>query len=185
MVMAGLGSTLRIGDLTIGTDKFGHFFDTGHVYFQRAYRQGGGEEAGMMYGERTERGIYGIMTTGVFSYADLVANYNGMNFWKNLTDKYNEDPSKIYFKCEEGQWKQVRVFDWKDYVDAGWDEGINCSRFKTKLMTKNVAALIEKSTEGVEGESRTCPLQREKCEAIKVKYGEKSARLISPKCSDE
>lgn len=166
MILAGLGSVLRVGDHYVGTDKFGHFFDTGYDYYHQAFRLGKGEPAALRFGERTEWGIYGYKTTGVYSYGDLVANYQGFQFWKHLTDRYGGKPDQVFFQCEDGNWKQVRTFDIRDFIDAGWDEGINCSKFKSKGL----------------GRSLNCPLQKEKCGEIVLKYGERLPGLVSPAC---
>ena len=76
---------------------------------------------------------------GIYSYADLSANYQGYLFFKELTHSKNP-----YFVCEQDKWKKVRVFDISQYLDASWDERINCNRLRdTKLLALFSKRLLE------------------------------------------
>ena len=80
----------------------------------------------MKYGESTETGYFGAMTTGVHSYGDLVSNYQGMQFWIDLLGKYGH-VDQPFVQCVDNKWKMMKEFRWERYVDAGWDESINCN----------------------------------------------------------
>jgi len=90
------GSTLKIYGSYLGTDKFGHFHDLGHIYFRsylrRRNRGLSHEEAQRRVvnlfskGPISERAFIGIISTGVFSNADLAVNFVGMKFYMNLTE---------------------------------------------------------------------------------------------------
>jgi hypothetical protein len=91
-------STILVNGVYFGTDKIAHFVNVGFAYF-RAYesarRAGRDTEAALrsavnvgigvnlFYSEHT---ILGGLTTGVFSNADLAANYAGFTFFRNLTE---------------------------------------------------------------------------------------------------
>ncbi|MBL1278781.1 MAG: hypothetical protein COA33_000790 [Fluviicola sp.] len=89
----------------VGTDKLGHFFAQGFEYFEIAREKG--VEAALMYGIRTELGKFGLRTTGVFSYADLEANEDGLKFYQDL---YNNP---------------FLIFDISDYASLMWNEEHN------------------------------------------------------------
>jgi cytohesin len=81
----------------MGTDKIGHFTDMGLNYY-RAYRSsrraGNSEEvarqAAVHLGTKdivfSEAGFLGFITAGSFSNADLVSNYTGFLFFRNVTE---------------------------------------------------------------------------------------------------
>lgn len=89
-------STIRVFDHFVGTDKFGHFHDLGHLYHQdyRNLCRVGVEPAEAhrrvvefyTRGPISEAGAIGFFATGVFSNADLAANYLGFKFYLNLTE---------------------------------------------------------------------------------------------------
>jgi len=83
--------TIRLYGVYMGTDKPGHIFQNGYEYYN-AYedaRAGGADEAAAInkaisYGVLTEKGLYGIALTGVYSNGDLAGNYAGFKFYRNL-----------------------------------------------------------------------------------------------------
>ena len=92
-------ATIRAYGVYFGTDKLGHFTDMGKHYYLRydKERAGGtgelsamaaaiglGAEGGPLF--FSESGFLGEKTAGAYSNADLVANYMGMMFYRNLTD---------------------------------------------------------------------------------------------------
>jgi hypothetical protein len=83
--------TVRLYGIDLGTDKIGHFFQEGYEYYTRYadVRERGMDEAAaiasaIQFGVSEERGLYGIMTTGIYSNGDLAANYAGFKFYRNL-----------------------------------------------------------------------------------------------------
>lgn len=88
----GLSSTVNLYGAEFGTDKIAHFFQQGYSYY-KTYNQGLAqgltpEEAArkaVKWGQKTERTIYGSLISGVYSNADLFANYAGMKFYLGLT----------------------------------------------------------------------------------------------------
>lgn len=89
-------STIKVHGSHFGTDKFGHFFGWGHLYYLQ-YRLARGlglsaEEAlraAIATGNKNpvgEMGLHGLITTGVYSNADLAANLVGAKFYINLTE---------------------------------------------------------------------------------------------------
>ena len=81
----GLGRTFKLNGVMVGSDKFGHFFSQGHKYYRRELR-GEPEDLLLAKGAFAERWVFGQLTTGIFSNADLVANYEGWRFYQSLFD---------------------------------------------------------------------------------------------------
>ncbi len=123
----GPASTLRFGPWLLGTDKIDHFWIQGYDYYQRS-RQGLSPERAIEWGTRTERGIWGLFTTGVFSFADLAANYDGMRFYLGLLG-----PESVVGRDEAGCATLRRPFDWLDWVDWRYDEVLNPSLYRVGL----------------------------------------------------
>jgi hypothetical protein len=177
------GALVQMGDYRIGSDKFEHFFGSGFRYFRKHYIKGQSVTRVLRYGIWLERYILGATTTGVFAYADLVANFNGMRFWNHVLQlrddpygkEFNHGP---YVTCQENRWVKVKSFDWSTYIDAGWSEGINCSRFRTRSMTDKVLRVLDSYSQQV-GEEVGCPLDSNQLEAVNLKYGKYSRYLIN------
>ncbi|MES2504683.1 MAG: hypothetical protein V4534_07390 [Myxococcota bacterium] len=165
LYLARLGFLMRFGNLYIGSDKFGHFIDQGFDYY-RSFSL----EDGMRFGEMTERTYYGLMTTAVYSYGDLSANLDGYQFWSSLAK--GDDP---YFTCQNNKWTQVKRFDWMDYANAAWDEGLNCSFYRNEEVTEQVHARIKKA-------GFTCPVDKSYCPEMIRHYGYLAPRVISQAC---
>ncbi|HEY3440247.1 MAG TPA: hypothetical protein VGK29_05830 [Paludibaculum sp.] len=75
----------------MGTDKIDHFFQQGHQYFEMVMNSeakgsdaAGAIAAAVAHGVKQEHLYYGTLTSGVYSNADLAANYAGMKFYINL-----------------------------------------------------------------------------------------------------
>ena len=164
-------------DLIIGADKFGHFFTEGYHYFKKADLKKKGIEKSLKWGVRTEKGKFGKLTVAVFSYGDLIANYNGYLFWANVlgSDDRIQGP---YFACKENQWQQVKKFVWADYIDSAWDEGINCNNYVSKKaearVTKRLLELEEKT-----GKKMTCPVRTPPLEKLNQRYAPYAKYLLS------
>ena len=122
----GVGRSFRLNDVMIGSDKFGHFFSQGYKYYRRELR-GESESRLLAKGAFAERWIFGQFTTGVYSNADLVANYEGWKFYQSLfeNDVRNDRPSIL--KLVSGRYVQQRPFTWADHVNEYWDEALNPS----------------------------------------------------------
>lgn len=141
--------TLRVYNHIIGADKFGHFFGQGWDYF----RAGNLAEA-LNKGEDAELHLDGYIGSGVYSYADLSANFDGLKFWRSLLG--GDAP---YVRCEQSKFRKSRDFTWKEYVASAWDEALNCSKYVSKSMTD---AVLQRQRElGVE-----CPAEPRACQEM-------------------
>ena len=89
-------ATIQAFGVYLGDDKVGHFTDMGKHYFdtyREAIRRGAAEEKAVREAIKmgtdgpvySEKGLLGLLTAGAYSNADLVSNYMGFCFYKNLT----------------------------------------------------------------------------------------------------
>lgn len=169
---AGLGYSMRIGSHFIGTDKLGHFFDQGFRYFdttRKTVRSHGRPMSrvgdALALGHVWEGSDRGRLTTGVTSYADLSANLSGLIFWQQVASGPSpylvKDP---YFICENGQWRRNKKFQIQDFVNASWDEGINCNKYwgQTETAVNKYVTEMQQATH----KNFTCPVEPEKCAEI-------------------
>lgn len=138
----GIGSTIRVNGQLIGTDKIGHFFSQGRKFYRRYVRYGS-EARAAERSAYTERAIFGSMTTGNYSNADLVANYEGNRFYRSLFEDDIIPGKPAILRWEGGGWVVQRQFDWADHVNAYWDEALNVSHFDALLYKHMYERLIE------------------------------------------
>lgn len=124
-----LDPAMRSGDVLFGTDKLGHFFTNGlrqYDTFEKARADGLDEHEAMRRaiedGVREEQTWLGLYPSGIFSYADLEANHQGVVFFRSL--------------CEGGAlvrsddtWTLREPFDIARYVSPCWDEAYRPSYF--------------------------------------------------------
>ena len=87
-----ISPTINMYGTEFGTDKLEHFFQQGYSYYtirHEALSMGAEEAAAVQkaveWGQKTERTYYGLLVSGVYSNADLYANYTGMRFYEGLT----------------------------------------------------------------------------------------------------
>lgn len=87
-----LAPTIDLFGVLLGNDKAGHLLQHGHKYYAIKVddeRAGKSDklirEDTVAFGINQERGAYGTGLDGVFSNADLAANYAGMKFYESLT----------------------------------------------------------------------------------------------------
>jgi len=126
-----MARTIRLGDIYVGTDKVGHLFGFGRRYYRRYLRErniGLSESAAMekavRWGIRQENYFVGKLTDGVFSHADLEANFQGLLFARSLCEGNAPHLKKI-----DGQWVLVRAIDIVPYITPDMDESYNPAHF--------------------------------------------------------
>lgn len=178
----GFGSVLRVNGNLVGTDKFGHFFDEGYHYYSDIEFDKKSIEKAMKYGTDTEEGFFGLKTTGVKSFADLVANFNGYFFWERIL---NTDNPEAYLSCQNGKFKVERTFTFADYLDAGWDEGVNCSEYKDADFSEKVFSEV-RALEERTGLRYSCPVVPQECKKLRTqnpRYQGYEDILFHPQCN--
>jgi len=158
-------STLMADGTYFGTDKLPHFVHLGYSYY-KAYRNakkwGANEASAIRRAVRvgtganpltSERTLFGLVSTGVLSNADLAANYVGFKFYRNLTE-----PVMLRGKMcppllvrDGKKWRlsdhvrdDARFFS--VYISDHWDEALNPSDYLKTTATyvrKGVRARCE------------------------------------------
>ena len=132
IMIVGIGTTVRINEQLIGTDKISHFISLGRKFYRR-YLRTGSEEAAIRRSLFTERAIFGSGSTGSFSNADLVANYEGYLFLRSLFDADVVADKPSILRWETDGWVMQRKFDWADHVNEYWDEALNVNEYDSLM----------------------------------------------------
>ncbi len=128
----GVGQTIRVNDQLIGTDKLGHFVSQGRKYYRRFLRFDSEEKAARQ-SAYAEWAVFGQMSNGNFSNADLVANYEGHRFFRSLFEDDIVPGKPAILRWEGDSWIIQRQFDWADHVNEYWDEALNINHFDAML----------------------------------------------------
>lgn len=125
--------TLEINAIRLGSDKLAHFFSEGWWYYKRWRKHHAGDTQEQLqrnlfeYGVKLEQWIQGMKTSGVFSPADLEANYQGFVFYHQLC--HGEEPL-LYRR--QNRWHFSDRFDFRDHVSPEWDESWNPNIYSPK-----------------------------------------------------
>jgi len=184
-----LGAMLKMGEFEVGSDKFEHFLGMGFYYFFQHYVLGlKMKNIPFAIGNFTERYVLGATMTGVYAWADMAANFGGIRFWNAILGEHpdilrDKKFSEPYVSCNEnGKWVKNKDIDWAMYVDASWDQAINCSAYRAPSHLKKVLGRITKAeiAENKDLGSLTCPVNKNSLEDMKKKYGRFSEYIFNP-----
>lgn len=129
-----LSPIVQVSGVLIGLDKLGHFLAQGFDYYlyyktldpkllvsERATQV-------REYGHDGEVNQLGLATGGVYSMADLAANWAGMLFFLSLFDDVRveaEQHARYFARDSQGVFRRVREFHWSEWISADWDEVVN------------------------------------------------------------
>lgn len=114
---ATLSPTVRLYGSEFGTDKLEHFLQQGYNYYsirQQSIANSRSEvkadKDAIDWGRRTERTYFGTLASGVYSNADLFANFAGMRFYQRLTGPVKIDGKQLepVAAIENGRWTLKR-----------------------------------------------------------------------------
>lgn len=139
--------------------------------------QNGGSSAVMEMSQNQESGVWGLGGSGVYSYADIVANIEGYKFWKQLTDGPHP-----FFQCSNGTWQKVRHFTWSEFINPGWDEAMNCNGYADQKMANAVGDRIATVLKKRSLARTSCPIDIEQCKQFAEIYLDEFPEAISPSC---
>jgi hypothetical protein len=128
----GVGPTIKVNGQLIGSDKLGHFLSQGRKFWRRWQRYDD-EARAAEQSAFTERALFGQFTTGSYSNADLVANYEGYRFYRSLFEDDVVPGKPAILAWRDGGWVVQRPFDFADHVNAYWDEAINVNDYDALL----------------------------------------------------
>jgi len=131
---------MKAGGVLQGTDKMGHFIGQGWQYYEKYLelrKQGFSETQAFNgvrdFGHSSEMKELGIETGGVYSYADLAANWQGFLFFRSLWEDAPWQVQHPYFKQNSnGHWELTRTFHWRTYITREWDEVLLPNRLASK-----------------------------------------------------
>ena len=192
-----LSDVVTVSGHLVGLDKIGHFFAQGWEYFELTHEDDHDIEQALDWGRRQEAGKFGYSTTGIFSFADLAANFNGWRFWNRVLLR-QDDPLKglignlfnrRYVSCDIQiidsirrrrvirAWAYNARFDFSDYIDGAWDEGSNCNSYADPFIEAKVTARIN----NVDPDFK-CPHKIDDCVQARDKYGDYAKYVLHPYC---
>jgi hypothetical protein len=137
----GVGPTIKVNHQLIGSDKLGHFLSQGRKFYRR-FLKSHDEAQAAEQSAFTERALFGQMTTGVYSNADLVANFEGHVFYRSLFEDHVVDGKPAILAWRGGQWVVQREFTFADHVNAYWDEALNVDHYD-KILYPYMKARLE------------------------------------------
>lgn len=137
----GVGATLSINDVLVGTDKIGHFLSQGRKFYRR-WLKIHDESQAAEHSAYTERALFGQMTTGSYSNADLVANFEGYRFYRSLFEDNVVEGKTAILEWKQDHWVMQRPFDWADHVNDYWDEALNINHFDKLLYPRMKTRLL-------------------------------------------
>jgi len=192
-----LSDVVRIDGHLIGLDKIGHFFAEGWEYFEITHTKDSTLEEALQWGHDQEEGKFGYITTGIFSYADLVANLNGWRFWNTVlpggTDPLKGWIANLFTSSYIGcgiqlvesirsrtivrAWTIKKNFNLMDYLDGTWDEGNNCVSYKDPEIEEKVLSRIK-----FIAPDYSCPVSPADCKKAVLRYGGYSKSILHPQC---
>ncbi len=138
MIKTQIDPVINIGGVYIGLDKITHFTASGFLYY-KTYQNGiknglstyKAEYRAILNGIKSEKLLLGICANGIFSYADLESNYQGLQLGIDLCS--GETP---VLKRNGSSWIMTQKIDLRKYVNSNWDESYNpCGGFHYKRPT--------------------------------------------------
>ena len=156
--------SMKVFGSYVGTDKIGHFTDMGmHYYdkYQEMRAKGASEEQAIAEAIKqgtddpitSESGLLGWATAGAYSNADLVANFTGFLFYRNLCEPVMlkgqmRDPMCV---LQDGYWKITpRVRPDSDFyslfISDHLNEAFNPSWYIDRMKKPIGRAIAERST---------------------------------------
>ncbi len=162
---ATISPTVRLYGTEFGTDKLEHFFQQGYQYYhilRKAEKAGAATgkalKKAIAWGQRTERTYFGLLVSGVYSNADLYANYAGMRFYEGLTKPLliSDKSRPASVTLDKGYWKinddSLRRDLIAPFLTDHMNEALNASAFAFHIYP-SVRRIVKRSA---------CPAWRER-----------------------
>jgi hypothetical protein len=199
LLLAFLSPTVNVHGTYMGVDKLGHLFQHGFYYLEE-YRQAESDGEGpaaataraVRLGVDEEQGFYGALTTGVYSNADLAANYAGLKFYLNLTRPVRlagRTLPPLLLRDRKGNWcfNPARPPDRTLclLVDDHFNEALNPSRYEGVLRDTVRDRLAPRAERLLEFYDTTPERERERMHELATWHGEPyghcgfSSRLVT------
>lgn len=139
-----MSATVRLYEAEFGIDKLEHFFQQGHKYYEirstetdKGRNEQDAATKAIGWGQRSERTYFGLWASGVYSNADLYANYAGMKFYVGLMKpmQINGKTRPATFGLVDGKWRLVakREDILRPFMTDHLNEAYNPSSFRLTL----------------------------------------------------
>jgi hypothetical protein len=143
-----ISPTFKIRDVRFGADKISHFLRIGYDYWQKS-EGGTRDEQAIRLGTASENGRIGMQAIGVFSFADLAANFAGYRFYRNLVGPVGSDRPHFTIVRERSRlrFSKARPFDLSEYASPDWDEYLNPNVYSSHLQVAVTHALERRRCE--------------------------------------
>lgn len=136
-----ISETVKIYGVELGTDKIAHFFQQGYTYYRSVERakekkksSAEGVRKAVNWGKTSEKTYYGYWASGVYSNADLAANFAGLKFYENLTREIRIGDRNLapILALKDGFWafsdeSNLRETLLKPFISAHLNEALNPS----------------------------------------------------------
>ena len=178
-----ISPTVNMYGVSLGTDKIAHFFQQGYTYYmiaKKATAKGAARDLAVRkavnWGRMTELTYYGTLVGGVFSNADLFANYAGMKFYEGLTRSITiggqtRQPTLV---LKDGIWvfnetQRIEESPLKPFVSDHMNEALNPSLF-VPFLRSSVRSIVRK---------QSCPQWRAAYPERKKEYYDAATRSLS------
>jgi hypothetical protein len=155
---ATLSPTVRLFGTEFGTDKLEHFFQQGYDYYKiqkdasaKGLNPDEASKKAVKWGQMTERTYFGLLISGVYSNADLYANYAGMKFYEGLTEPLTVGDKKrpAILALKDGTWKiddtRLREDLLKPFITDHLNEALNPSGYSL-LLYPSVRDIVKKNS---------------------------------------
>jgi hypothetical protein len=144
--LKGLASTINMNGVLLGTDKLSHFFGVGRGLYERykiskAKTEAQREQEALDWSHFTENTYWGSITTGVFSNADLVANYEGYLFYRGLLEDGIANGQKALIRWEGNKPFLQRPFSFRVHINDYWSEALNPNFYRFAMHPKVLAVM--------------------------------------------
>jgi hypothetical protein len=153
-----ISPTIKVYNVELGTDKIAHIFQQGYTYYSKYNNSLDKDlsekeaiQKAVNWGKLSENTFYGTLVSGVYSNADLAANYAGLKFYQNLTHeiKIGETIKKPILILETGLWKfneSSASFSLKPFISNHLNEAFNHSIYaKTIGLQKYIKNKVKKN----------------------------------------
>jgi len=140
------GVNVQLDGIYMGTDKLGHFVTVGLSYYKKylqakalGFSSKTATNLAIKRGIFSERTYYGSIISGVFSFADLEANYQGLKFAIDMCEGKNP----LLTQDTNGKWSQKKPFDITPYLNPKWDESYYPSTYIKKRWKQVKPRILE------------------------------------------
>jgi len=138
-----LSPTVRMFDIEFGTDKIEHLLQQGWKYYEirrselvKGKTAAEADKKAVDWGKHSERTYYGLLSSGVYSNADLVANFVGMRFYEGMTKplQINGSTRPAILELHDGHWRIAPNVDLaptllKPFISEHLNEAFNPSGY--------------------------------------------------------